>query len=180
MCQTHVARMSAAADSTATADSVTAISVRVIPPQMVWPLRHEVMWPSKPLEYVVIPGDEDAATSRHFGLFLLDKDEPVSVVSLFWERREGQGVDESVAQFRKFCTRVSHQRKGYGTLLLERLVADARAGGAKSLWCNARVEQAGYYRKLGLYEVPGRAFEKDGQRYVIMEMPLRRPTAREK
>jgi len=139
------------------------------------------MWPSKPLQYVVIPGDEDAATSRgHFGLFVLDKDEPVSVVSLFCERRESQGVDESVAQFRKFCTRVSHQRKGYGTLLLERLVADARAGGATALWCNARVEQARYYRKLGLYEVPDRAFEKDGQRYVIMEMPLRRSTAREK
>ena len=42
------------------------------------------------------------------------------------------------------------------------------------------LEQAGYYRKLGLSDVPGRAFEKDGQRYVIMEMPLRRPTAREK
>jgi len=151
----------------------TEISVRVIPAQIVWPLRHEVMWPSKPLEYVKIPGDEDAAMSQHYGLFVLDEDEPVSVVSLFWESRESQaGVDVRVAQFRKFCTRVSNQRRGYGKRLLERLVADARAGGGTSLWCNARVEQAGYYRKIGLGEVPGRAFEKDGQRYVIMEMPL--------
>ena len=36
-----------------------------------------------------------------------------------------------------------------------RVVGEGRRAGARALWCTARVEQAGYYRKFGLAEVRG-------------------------
>jgi len=49
------------------------------------PIRHKVMWPDKPIEYVKLPNDENA---RHFGLFV--NGEITSIISLFVENNEGQ------------------------------------------------------------------------------------------
>ena len=83
----------------------------------------------------------------------------VSVLSLF--------VDGGKAQFRKLATLPSHQRKGYATALLHHLSLEARAQGISELWCNARHEKAGFYRRLGFAET-GASFTKDGKSYVVM------------
>ena len=48
-------------------------------------IRHKVMWPNMPLEYVKLPNDESA---RHFGLFV--NGEIISIISLFKENNEIQ------------------------------------------------------------------------------------------
>jgi hypothetical protein len=50
-----------------------------------WPIRHKVMWPDYPLDFVKIKNDEDGI---HFGLWL--DTELVSVISLFIEGQEAQ------------------------------------------------------------------------------------------
>ena len=141
-------------------------TVRRVPAAVVWPIRHQVMWPEKPPEYSHVIGDEDPRVSQHFGLYV-DGDRLVSVCSLFFD-------DAECAQFRKFATLDAEQRRGHGSHLLQHVLAAAREAGARSICCNARIEQAPFYAKFGLVERSGNgtAFEKGGRQYIIMEMPL--------
>ncbi|GAA4842421.1 GNAT family N-acetyltransferase [Algivirga pacifica] len=120
-----------------------------------WPLRHKVMWPNKPIEYVQLPNDQEGL---HLGLFIEEK--LVSVISVFVENGE--------AQFRKFATDMEEQGKGYGTKLLTYLLDYLKQEGVKKVWCNARVEKAFFYNRFGLKETEQR-FSKGGIDYVIME-----------
>ena len=87
-------------------------------------LRHTVLWPDKPFEYVKIENDEEG---HHFGAFR--DDELVAVISLF--------VNGNESRFRKLAARPDCQRQGIGTLLLNHVVAEAKRLGAATLWCDA-------------------------------------------
>ncbi|WP_438423906.1 GNAT family N-acetyltransferase [Aquimarina macrocephali] len=119
------------------------------------PIRHKVMWPNKPIEYVELPNDENA---RHFGLFV--NGEITSIVSLFVENNE--------VQFRKFATLIEFQGLGYGTILLKSIIDLIEKEGIKKLWCNARVEKSKFYERFDL-KPTDKKFEKGGIEYIIME-----------
>jgi len=119
------------------------------------PIRHKVMWPNKPLEYVELPND---VNGKHFGLFV--NEEITSIVSLFTENNE--------AQFRKFATLIEHQGFGYGTILLNKVIDLIKEDKITKLWCNARVEKAKFYERFGL-KLTDKKFNKGGIDYVIME-----------
>ena len=131
-------------------------AIYAIVPSQTWPLRHTVMWPDKPLDYVKLPED---AHGIHYGLFV--NDHLVSVISLFIK-----GED---AQFRKFATALSHQGKGYGSQLLKYLMQEAASKGIKKLWCNARKDKASFYENFGMIKT-SHSFIKGGIGYVVMEL----------
>ncbi len=118
-------------------------------------IRHKVMWPDKPIEYVELPNDENG---RHFGLFV--NGEITSILSLF--------VEDNEAQFRKFATVVEFQGLGYGTFLLERIIDLVNKEGIRRLWCNARVEKSNFYERFNL-KPTDKKYEKGGIEFVIME-----------
>lgn len=124
-------------------------------------LRQQVLWPDRPLSYVQLPDDADG---RHYGAFV--GAELVSVVSLF-----GRGAE---AQFRKFATHPGWQGRGIGSALLRHLLDEAARHGARRLWCDARQEKAGFYRRFG-FEVEGVPFYKGPIPYVRMARGLSRP-----
>lgn len=111
-----------------------------ITPEETYPLRHAVLWPDKPLEYVRIENDHEG---YHYGA--LRDDALVAVISLFVNGRE--------SRFRKFATRPDCQRMGIGTLLLNHVIAEARRMNATTLWCDARLDAADFYRRFGLEPV---------------------------
>lgn len=121
----------------------------------VLPIRHKVMWPDKPKAYVKLPNDEIA---RHFGLFV--NEELTSIISLFTEDNE--------VQFRKFATLFEFQGKGYGTILLNKIISLLQNEGKSKLWCNARVEKVKFYEQFHL-KATNNKFMKGGIEYVIME-----------
>jgi len=123
-----------------------------------FPIRHLVMWPDKPLEFVKLPDDDKGL---HFGLYV--EDTLVSVLSLF--------IKGHSAQFRKFATLQSYQGKGYGTLLLNYVITEATKQGAVEIWCNARAEKADYYRTFGLTQT-GEPHAKEGKSFVTMTKTL--------
>ncbi|WP_426451294.1 GNAT family N-acetyltransferase [Paenibacillus sp. S-38] len=131
------------------------MNIQPIRKEQAWQLRHEVMWPDKDYDYVKLADDEEGA---HFGLF--EGGELLSVVSLF--------VRGGEAQFRKFATSVTHQKKGYGSKLLTHVLGEAERAGAKRIYCNARIVKAAFYEKFGFSLAAG-PFTKGGQTYVIME-----------
>lgn len=118
-------------------------------------IRHKVMWPNKPIDYVKLPND---AEGKHFGYF--KNDELISVISLFVENNE--------AQFRKFATLKEYQGKGFGSDLLNELMLISEKEQLSKIWCNARINKIDYYSKFGMIETNNK-FIKGGIGYVIME-----------
>lgn len=131
------------------------IIVRKINKEDAWEVRHKVMWPEKDFDYIKLEDDDEGI---HFGLF---KDNIlISVISLFISNEE--------AQFRKLATIEKEQGKGYGSTLLNYSIKILENRGVKRIWCNARDNKVGFYKKFGLQETNTR-FTKGGKSYVIME-----------
>ena len=119
--------------------------IRPIHYEETYPLRHAVLWPDKPLDYVKVEND---AEGHHYGAFR--DDELVAVISLFVA---GDVAVRRTARFRKFATRPDCQRMGIGTQLLNHVMAEARRMGAALLWCDARLDAADFYRRFGMEPV---------------------------
>ncbi|TCJ14080.1 GNAT family N-acetyltransferase [Flaviaesturariibacter flavus] len=132
--------------------------IRTLAPESVWPLRHRVMYPAFDFDAIKLADDAEGV---HLGLF--DDNVLVSIVSLF---RRGTGM-----QFRKFATETAVQGKGYGSTLLNHVIAYARQQGAARLWCNARRNASGFYQRFGFRETP-EVFFKDGYDFVVMQLEL--------
>lgn len=134
------------------------LTIQPISFQQTYALRHEVLWPDKPLDYVKLANDADG---QHIGAFR--NDELVAVISLFVEGESGR--------FRKFATRPDQQRQGIGTRLMQYVEAEARRRGATRLWCDARLDAADFYRRFGM-ETLGEEFFKDSIPYVKFQKNL--------
>ncbi|ARK30451.1 GNAT family N-acetyltransferase [Halalkalibacter krulwichiae] len=131
------------------------VTIEKIEKETAWEIRHKVMWPEKDLTYIKLTDDE---LGIHYGL--IKENKVISVISLFINKEE--------AQFRKFATLQSEQAKGYGSLLLENTIVEAKKFGVKKIWCNARKNKVDFYKKFGLVETEIN-FTKGGKSYVIME-----------
>lgn len=134
------------------------IDLKQIQADETWALRHKVMWPEKPLDFVILPNDADGL---HYGLF--ENGQLISVISLF--------VKGEQAQFRKFATDTTCQGKGYGSQLLAFLIKTAKDLGIKELTCDARVTAIGFYERFGM-KVDSEIFQKSGKDYVRMGFNL--------
>ena len=135
-----------------------ALKIRAIAPAAAYPLRHQVLWPDKPLDYVKVENDE---AGQHIGAFLAER--LVAVISLFVE-----GED---ARFRKFATDPAQQRRGIGSALLRHVMVEAQRQGARRLWCAARQDSAAFYVRFGL-RPEGAGFFKGPIPYVRMACEL--------
>ena len=116
-------------------------------------IRHQVMWPDRPLEYIKL---EDDPKGLHYGYFI--KGKLVSVISVF--------ITDRTAQFRKFATLKDYQGKGYGSKLLTYVLESMTE--IDCIWCNARLEKTGFYESFGMV-ITDETFEKGGIRYTIMK-----------
>lgn len=133
---------------------MAAPEIRPIQPADTYALRHQVLWPDKPLEYVKVEND---AAGLHFGAFR--QQELVAVISLF--------IAGDEARFRKFATRPDCQRQGIGSALLTHVMAEALRCGACRIWCDARQDSAAFYARFGLLP-EGEIFYKGPVAYVRM------------
>jgi GNAT superfamily N-acetyltransferase len=134
------------------------MDIRIIKLNDALRIRHEVLWPCKPLSYCKVNGDE-AAT--HYGFYL--NEELVSVASIFIEGR--------IARLRKFATLDNFQRRGIGSQLITHIVRDLERVGIENFWCDARITAVSFYKKIGL-EKQGNEFYKCDVAYCKMTVKL--------
>ncbi|MEN2487035.1 GNAT family N-acetyltransferase [Flavobacterium sp. B11] len=134
------------------------MEIKAIKASDTWQIRHEVMWPEQPFEFVKL--DEDDAGS-HFGVF--EDDQLVSIVSCFIEGKE--------MQFRKLATLEEYQGRGIASYLLKYILEFAKSKDLQKVWCNARSNKKSFYEKLGLIDTH-KTFVKAGQEFTIMEIKL--------
>lgn len=133
-------------------------SIKEISVEDAWPMRHRVMWPDQPFDFIKVPNDKEGA---HFGLF--EERQLITVVSLF--------IDGDAVQFRKLATEIDYQGKGYGQAMMAHVISWVRQQGIKRLWCNARADKTRFYQKFGMNET-NHTFEKGGIDFVVMDMTL--------
>ena len=123
-----------------------------------WEIRHKVIWPDKPFEFVQLEEDN---SGLHFGVF--DQQKLVSIVSCFI-------VDDEM-QFRKLARLKEYQGNGIATLLLNHILKLAKEKGMRKVWCNARANKKSFYEKFGMI-YNGNTFIKSDQEFSIMEILL--------
>ena len=123
-----------------------------------WQIRHDVMWPDQPFEYVQLKEDD---LGFHFGAF--ENDKLVSIVSCFFSDDE--------MQFRKLATLEEYQGKGIASELLMHIFSFARQRNVAKIWCNARSNKKAFYEKLGM-TATNKIFVKENQEFIIMEILL--------
>ncbi|UWX56264.1 GNAT family N-acetyltransferase [Maribacter litopenaei] len=111
--------------------------IESISAQATWPLRHQVMWPNLPLDFVKLENDVEG---YHYGIFC--NENIVSCISLF--------VQDGSAQFRKLATKQEFQRKGYASELIIHVVNICRQMKLKKIWCNSRMDKTDFYENFGL------------------------------
>ncbi len=140
----------------------TEFEIKSVPPEMVLPIRQEVMYPGQAEELAQVAGDEEAI---HWGLFATGK--LVSVISLFNSLKYGRSL-----QFRKFATLADHQGKGYGSRILQEVLDYGVSQGYAVIWCNARVSALSFYNRFGFCQ-DGEAWQKNGIDYIIIKKALR-------
>jgi predicted GNAT family N-acyltransferase len=134
------------------------IQIEQIRYELTWRIRHEVMYPELPFDVIKLPED---AEGIHFGLYI--GAQLSAVVSLF--NKGGR------YQFRKFATVKAFQGKGYGSMLLNYIIAYVRQEEGNQLWCNARISALKFYEKFG-FNQSGEYFSEHGIDFVIMELHL--------
>lgn len=133
------------------------MTISPIRPEQTWEIRHQVMWPDQPFDYVKLANDNEGL---HFGCF--ENGKLISVISSFFNEESKE------AQFRKFATLQEFQGKGYGSQLLSHLMDELISLGATRIWCNARFNATALYKRFGMYQT-NQTFTKLGVDYVVME-----------
>ena len=122
------------------------------------PIRHQVMWPQKPIDYVKLSNDQSA---KHFGLII--DGNITSIISLFYNNDE--------VQFRKFATLIEYQGKGYGSILLKKILSMLTQENITKVWCNARKDKTTYYKRFK-FDTTDQEFTKGNIDYFIMEKSI--------
>jgi GNAT superfamily N-acetyltransferase len=134
------------------------MEIREIEASQTWQIRHEVMWPDQPFEFVQLEEDN---SGLHFGVF--DQKKLVSIVSCF--------ITDNEMQFRKLATLEEFQQKGIASQLLKHILKLGKEKNLKKIWCNARTNKKTFYEKFNMID-SRRTFIKLGQEFTIMEILL--------
>ncbi|MFM2480824.1 GNAT family N-acetyltransferase [Celerinatantimonas sp. YJH-8] len=130
---------------------------KVIKEQVI-PIRHQVLWPDKPVEFCCL---EEDAQGIHWGVFLEDR--LVCVASIYVERDE--------ARLRKFATLPEFQRQGIGSALIRHIIEVLHQLPVSRLWCDARESACAFYQGLGFTRCSD-CFYKSDVAYYQMEMVI--------
>jgi GNAT superfamily N-acetyltransferase len=136
------------------------MKIKEIAASLTWQIRHEVMWPDQPFEFVQLAEDD---LGLHFGVFMNEK--LVSIISCF--------IADEELQFRKLATLEQYQGKGIASKLLDHVFDLAKQKGLKKIWCNARTNKKEFYEKFGMTDT-NKTFTKAGQEFTIMEITLKK------
>lgn len=130
-----------------------------LPLEQVWGLRHEVMWPGRPFDFIKKPGDKSAV---HLGL--LREEQLLAVVSLFVRSKER-------LQFCKFAVKPNYQGLGLGSCLLREILCQFALRSQSELYCEARASSSNFYQRFGMKPC-SQAYHRDGlvfQNYHLLK-----------
>jgi GNAT superfamily N-acetyltransferase len=134
-----------------------ALTIAVVDPAAVRPLRQRLLRPGQAAEELVYPGDA-LPGARHFAAVL--DGSTVGIASVSPEPVPGS-PDPGAWRVRGMATMPEHRERGVGAALLDACLEHAAAQGGRLAWCNARTPAAGFYARFG-FAAQGGEFELPG------------------
>jgi GNAT superfamily N-acetyltransferase len=120
-------------------------------------IRWPVLRPGRPEQDAWFPEDEQPGTV-HLGAF--EDERLVGVATFFPDPCPGH-EDVLAWRLRGMAALPDARGRGVGRLLVERGFTAARKAGAALVWCNGRLDAAGFYLKLG-FAIDGGIFDPHG------------------
>ena len=133
------------------------IEIKKVAVEDILPIRHKVLWPDKPFEFVKVEGDGEGI---HFGLYAHSK--LVTIISLFAE-------DKSL-RFRKFATLPEYQNRGLGKMMILNVIDYAKENNFERLWCDARTDALNFYERVGFKKFSEPFFKEEIEYYKIEKL----------
>eukprot|EP01054_Gregarina_sp_Poly1_P003167 Gregarina_sp_Poly_1__3166@NODE_189_length_11663_cov_119_423594_g168_i0_p7_GENE_NODE_189_length_11663_cov_119_423594_g168_i0NODE_189_length_11663_cov_119_423594_g168_i0_p7_ORF_typecomplete_len150_score16_53Acetyltransf_10/PF13673_7/8_8e19Acetyltransf_1/PF00583_25/4_1e14Acetyltransf_7/PF13508_7/1_1e12Acetyltransf_9/PF13527_7/1_3e09GNAT_acetyltran/PF12746_7/2_3e08Acetyltransf_4/PF13420_7/9_1e08FR47/PF08445_10/4e06GNAT_acetyltr_2/PF13718_6/0_00017NodA/PF02474_15/0_00031MOZ_SAS/PF01853_18/0_013Gly_ac len=121
--------------------------LKMIAAEDVYPIRHKVLWPDKPISFVKLTTD---AQSLHYGV----TDSSSNLIAV----ASAQACSDSSVRVRKIAVLPEHQKQGIGKLLLTHIVEESGKQGFSRCFLYARPSAEGFYAKCGFQPEEG-AFE---------------------
>jgi len=134
------------------------MKVEILRVDDVLPIRHEVLWPDKPLSFSKVVDDHEG---EHFGIRHNGK--IICVVSMFSKGNE--------VRLRKFATVEDFHGKGFGTYMLKYLIDRYKREGKTIFWFDARESALAFYEKFG-FSIEGERLYKSDVPYFKMVKTL--------
>ncbi|MBV9096569.1 MAG: GNAT family N-acetyltransferase [Frankiaceae bacterium] len=142
----------------------------------IFPLRHAVLRPGKPVTYSVY-GEDDGAV--HIGAW--DDGELVGCATVFpdpWAGAPEWAAEPAAWRLRGMAVDPSRQGQGVGGVVLGQAVEAAREAAAPMLWANARTAALRFYERHGWRPVGEEFLTADtGLPHVAIVLPLPAPPA---
>ena len=133
------------------------IEIKKVSVEDILPIRHKVLWPDKPFEFVKVEGDEEGI---HFGLY--EDSILVTIISLF---AEGKSL-----RFRKFATLPDYQNRGLGKMMILKVIEYAKKNNFERLWCDARTDALNFYERVGFKKFSEPFFKEEIEYYKIEKL----------
>ena len=131
-----------------------------------FPIRQQMLVPSRELKKAKFENDDDEDISFHLGAFKDSK--LVSVASFFYDRNP-LFPDMHQYQLRGMATLPEFQGQGLSSELLSSAFPIIKQNFCTLLWCNARVTAIGFYEKVGFKKYNDEVFEiEDIGPHVLM------------
>ena len=136
------------------------VEVRRARPEEIFPLRHAVLRPGRPVSASVYGEDEGAV---HIGAWDLASDDGellVGCATVFpdpWPGSDEWPAADGAWRLRGMAVDPSRHRSGVGRQVLAAVVEAATAAGAPMIWANARTAALPFYESCG-WKVAGPEF----------------------
>ncbi len=143
------------------------IKIECINAEATYSIRKAVLRKGKTWSSCLFEGDNLTSTV-HYGLFV--NKELAGIISLF-ENKFGNFTNQNQLQIRGMAVLESHQKKGFGHLLVIKAEEYAKTKEMEVIWFNARETAVGFYEKLG-YQIIDKSFliEGIGSHYSMYKM----------
>ncbi|MDX1350895.1 MAG: GNAT family N-acetyltransferase [Putridiphycobacter sp.] len=122
-----------------------------------WPLRNLVLWRHKILLDCGIEADLKRST---FHIGAVDEDDNVLGTSTYINQTNDNFNDTVQYRLRAMATHPSARGKGLGKKMIEKGLDKLKQKKVDIVWCDARIEAAEFYKKMGFqtvgetYDVP--------------------------
>ena len=140
-------------------------TIRQIPSEATFAVRHPVLRAGKSLETCKFDGD-DLDTTLHFGYY--EHDNLVGVASVF---NKSSPLFSNPLQFqlRGMAVLETHQKLGIGALLFKHCYKYCKSQGNATLWFNTRIAAVPFYQNLNC-KIIGEPFiiAEIGEHYTMM------------
>lgn len=136
---------------------MTPPDIRRVSAAETYPLRHRVLHPELEPDGVGLPGD-DRPGAGHFAAYG-PGDELVGVVTVTPEAPSWDPQATGAWRLRGMATASEVRGGGVGAALVDRALDHVRTGGARTLWCSARMAAFGFYQRMG-FATTGEVWEE--------------------